>query len=52
MGRLLDLWRRLRPHGADCPQCGNRAQDAHCEVCGYELVRQARARDSRPHPHG
>ena len=35
--RVVAPFRRKR-----CPECGHKVHEAYCEVCGYDLVRQAR----------
>jgi hypothetical protein len=41
---------RLRRSRSECPQCGAEVPETHCEVCGYELVRESRARVARFKP--
>lgn len=35
---------------SECPECGADVAETHCEVCGYELVRESRARVARFKP--
>jgi len=41
---------RLRRTRNVCPECGTLGHDAFCEVCGYELVRDARTELKRYTP--
>jgi ribosomal protein L37E len=29
-------------HRKRCPECGHKVRETYCDVCGYELVEQAR----------
>lgn len=41
---------RFRRSQSECPQCGAVVPETHCEVCGYELVRETRADIARYKP--
>lgn len=38
--RWLPRFRRMRK---SCPECGGPVPETYCDVCGYDLVRKARA---------
>ena len=44
---------RLGRHGKCCPECGASGKETYCDVCGYDLVQQIRARTAMqvPPPH-
>jgi len=29
-------------HRKRCPECGHKVRETYCDVCGYDLIRQAR----------
>jgi predicted amidophosphoribosyltransferase len=41
---------RFRRSQSECPECGAVVPETHCEVCGYELVRESRADVARYKP--
>lgn len=40
----MKLGRPGIPAASVCPECGNRAQQAVCDVCGHQVVEDARAK--------
>ncbi len=41
---------KLRRSRKACPECGEQVAEAHCEVCGYDLIRKTRAEVSFQKP--
>jgi len=37
VNRVTGVFRRKR-----CPQCGHKVRETFCDVCGYDLIEQAR----------
>lgn len=42
----MTSWRlpRLLRKRRTCPECGHAGRESFCDVCGYDLVEQTRAR--------
>jgi hypothetical protein len=40
----MELAKRTQEATQNCPECGSTAQQAICDVCGYHLVENARAK--------
>jgi ribosomal protein L37E len=34
-------------HRKRCPECGHKVRDTYCDVCGYDLIEQARSKTWR-----
>ena len=34
-------------HRKRCPECGHRVRETYCDVCGYDLIEQARDKEFR-----
>jgi ribosomal protein L37E len=43
---LIKRMTSLRPRKR-CPECGHKVSETFCDVCGYDLVEQARSKTWR-----
>ena len=34
-----------RLHRKRCPECGHEVRETFCDVCGYDLIQQTRAKE-------